>query len=76
MAIVIEEAMAAKNPSSAPDDTRLPPPPADRVRKGPRGLGSMRHIPLDIDPRIDLTKPIYEQVLALRKADDEAEAAS
>lgn len=35
----------------------------------PRGLGSMKDAPLDLDPRIDLTKPIYEQVLALAGAD-------
>ena len=38
----------------------------------PRGYGSMRDVPLNLDPRIDLTKPIYEQVLALEKADKEA----
>lgn len=43
-----------------------------RARKGPRGYGAMRDVPLNIDPRIDLTKPIYEQVLALEKADKEA----
>ena len=43
-----------------------------RVRKGPRGYGAMRDVQLNIDPRIDLTKPIYEQVLALQKADKEA----
>ena len=32
----------------------------------------MRDMPLNLDPRIDLTKPIYEQVLALEKADREA----
>lgn len=42
-----------------------------RAGKGPRGYGSMRDVPLSIDPRIDLTKPIYEQVLALEKADEE-----
>ncbi len=42
------------------------------VDKGPRGRGAMRDIPLNIDPRIDLTKPIYEQVLAFEKADKEA----
>lgn len=36
----------------------------------------MRDVPLSIDPRIDLTKPIYEQVLALQKADKEAEEQS
>ncbi len=36
----------------------------------------MRDVPLDIDPRIDLTKPIYEQVLALEKADREAAGAA
>lgn len=43
--------------------------------KQPRGRGAMRDVQLNIDPRIDLTKPIYEQVLALRKADAEADAA-
>lgn len=32
-----------------------------------RGLGSMKDCPLDLDPEIDLTKPIYEQVLELEK---------
>lgn len=36
-----------------------------------RGLGSMKDHPLKLDPRIDLTKPIYEQVLALEDADRE-----
>ncbi|MGE7370842.1 hypothetical protein ACQKKX_17515 [Neorhizobium sp. NPDC001467] len=36
-----------------------------------RGLGSMKDHPLKLDPRIDLTKPIYEQVLALENADKE-----
>ncbi len=49
-----------------------PASPPDGTRKGPRGLGSMRHIPLDLDPRIDLTQPIYEQVLALQKLDEAA----
>ena len=43
-----------------------------RERKLPRGFGSMKDVPLNIDPRIDLTKPIYDQVLALEKADREA----
>ncbi len=43
-----------------------------RVGKLPRGYGAMRDVPLDIDPRIDLTKPIYEQVLALEQADEAA----
>ncbi|MCB4824183.1 MULTISPECIES: hypothetical protein [Roseicella] len=34
----------------------------------PRGYGAMRDVPLELDPRIDLTKPIYEQAAALRKA--------
>ena len=33
----------------------------------PRGYGAMRDVPLDLDPRIDLTKPIYEQAAALHK---------
>lgn len=43
-----------------------------RAGKPPRGYGAMRDVPFDIDPRIDLTEPIYEQVLALEKADKEA----
>lgn len=43
-----------------------------RAGKGPRGYGAMRDVPLNIDPRIDLTKPIYEQVLALEQVDKEA----
>lgn len=34
-----------------------------------RGAGSMKDHPFTLDPRIDLTKPIYEQVLALEEAD-------
>jgi altronate dehydratase len=41
-----------------------------------RGLGCMKNHPLDLDPRIDLTKPIYEQVLALEKSDREREQLS
>jgi len=44
---------------------------ADALSKRPRGYGAMRDIQLNIDPRIDLTKPIYEQVLALKKADED-----
>lgn len=36
-----------------------------------RGFGCMKDHPLALDPRIDLTKPIYEQVLALEDADRE-----
>ena len=46
-----------------------------RGRKGPRGYGAMRDVPLNLDPRIDLTQPIYEQVLALEKVDKEAAGA-
>lgn len=64
-------------PSNPTDVAHQRSSPRNRVReeperKGPRGLGSMRDIPLNIDPRIDLTKPIYEQVLALEKVDKEA----
>ena len=45
---------------------------SDHAGKLPRGYGAMRDVSLDIDPRIDLTEPIYEQVLALEKADKEA----
>ena len=41
-------------------------------RKGPRGYGAMRDVKLSLDPRIDLTEPLYEQVLALEKADKTA----
>ena len=44
-----------------------------RVGKGLRGRGAMRDVPLNIDPRIDLTQPIYEQVLALERANKEAD---
>jgi hypothetical protein len=33
----------------------------------PRGYGAMREMPLDLDPRIDLAEPIYEQSLELDK---------
>jgi hypothetical protein len=39
-----------------------------------RGYGSMKDKPLDLDPRIDLTKPIYEQAMKLWKEDEERES--
>ncbi len=65
--------MTAK-PHAAPQDklTRKGQGSVVRADKGPRGRGAMRDVPLNIDPRIDLTQPIYEQVLALEKADKEA----
>ena len=62
--------MTAK-PHAAPDDqpARTGQGKDARTRKLPRGYGAMRDVPLNIDPRVDLTKPIYEQVLALEKAD-------
>ena len=62
--------MTAK-PHVAPDDqpARAEQGKDARTGKLPRGYGAMRDVPLNIDPRIDLTKPIYEQVLALEKAD-------
>ncbi|HZL27518.1 MAG TPA: hypothetical protein VFC39_13415 [Acidobacteriaceae bacterium] len=33
------------------------------------GYGSMKDQQLDLDPRIDLTKPIYEQAMKLWKED-------
>ena len=65
--------MTAK-PHAAPEDklTRAAQGRDARDRKGPRGYGAMRDVPLNLDPRIDLTQPIYEQVLALEKADKEA----
>ena len=61
-------------PHAAPQDqpARTRQDKDARARKLPRGYGSMRDAPLNLDPRIDLTKPIYEQVLALEKADEEA----
>ena len=61
-------------PHTAPDDTlaRTGQSRGTRGRKGPRGYGAMRDVPLNLDPHIDLTQPIYEQVLALEKADKDA----
>ena len=69
----MEVHMTAK-PHAAPDDTpaRTGQGRGARVRKGPRGYGAMRDVPLNLDPRIDLTQPIYEQVLALEKVDKDA----
>lgn len=65
--------MAAKSHTTHPDlPARAGQSQGVRSGKGPRGRGAMRDVPLNIDPRIDLTKPIYEQVLALQKADKEA----
>jgi len=65
-------------PKAAPRQLPVQSGPGKKMRSGklPRGYGSMRDVPLSIDPRIDLTKPIYEQVLALQKADKEAEEQS
>ncbi|MDT8315444.1 hypothetical protein RQ765_15290 [Roseomonas mucosa] len=46
----------------------MPTKPHAAGKTGPRGYGAMRDVPLELDPRIDLTKPIYEQAAALRKA--------
>ena len=69
----MEGTMVAK-PHAAPHDSSvlLGEDRSVRVDKGLRGRGAMRDVPLDIDPRIDLTQPIYEQVLALEKAGKEA----
>jgi hypothetical protein len=37
------------------------------------GYGWAKDNPLDIDPRIDLTKPIWEQVQRLERVDKRAE---
>ncbi len=37
------------------------------------GWGAMKGKQLDLDPRIDLTKPIYEQAMRLWKEDEERE---
>ncbi len=65
--------MTAK-PHAAPEDelTRTGQGRDTHGRKGPRGYGAMRDVPLNLDPRIDLTQPIYDQVLALERADKEA----
>lgn len=65
--------MIAK-PQAAPEDklARTGQGRGTRGRKGPRGYSAMHDVPLNLDPRIDLTQPIYEQVLALGKADKEA----
>ena len=36
-----------------------------------RGAGAMKDYPLYLNPAIDLTKPIYEQVIALEKAEQD-----
>ncbi len=36
--------------------------------------GRSSNVPLDIDPRIDLTKPIYDQVMKLMAKDRATEA--
>jgi len=38
-----------------------------------RGYGWAKDNPLDLDPRIDLTKPIYEQAMKLWAQDEEEE---
>ncbi len=65
--------MTAK-PHATPEDklTRKGQGRGTRGGTKPRGYGAMRDVPLNLDPRIDLTQPIYEQVLALEKADKEA----
>lgn len=63
--------MTAK-PHAASDDTLARTGQGRGGRKGPRGYGAMRDVPLNLDPRIDLTQPIFEQVLALKKADKDA----
>ena len=65
--------MSAKPPATPQNPpTHAGQDRGSRKGKLPRGYGSMRDVPLNIDPRIDLTQPIYEQVLALEKADKEA----
>ena len=65
--------MTAK-PHAAPEDklTRMGQGRGTRGRKGPRGDGALRGGARDRGPRRGLTPPIYEQVLALEKADKEA----
>ena len=56
-------------PSARVPNRRDVVPKREGTRKGPRGFGVMRDMPLNIDPRIDLTEPIYAQVLALEEED-------
>ncbi len=66
--------MTVAKPPAAPQDlsARTGQGRGARAGKGPRDRGAMRDVPLSIDLCIDLTKPIYEQVLALEKADKNA----
>lgn len=48
----------------------LPKEAQERIRAA--GYGAMKDGPLDLDERIDLTKPIYEQAEVLRKRDERA----
>jgi hypothetical protein len=38
-----------------------------------QGYGSMKDLPLDLDPRIDLTQPIYDQAKQLAAEDEQHE---
>ncbi len=49
--------------SNVGEDTR---PAPQRI---PRGYGAMRQVALDLDPRIDLTRPIYRQAQNMERAD-------
>ena len=40
------------------------------------GYGAMRDTPLDLDPRIDLTQPIYEQAMRLNHTGENSEQTS
>lgn len=64
--------VAKPNATPKPQLTRTGQGRDSRARKGPHGYGAMRDVPLDIDPRIDLTEPIYEQARALEQADKNA----
>lgn len=59
-------------PGQEPTRTGQGSPARPKVPRLPRGYGAMSEVRLDLDPRIDLTKPIYQQALDLEEADKTA----
>ena len=64
---ILEVSAVTKRPKSESASESQVKHGASGAKRLPRGFGAMRDVVLDLDPRIDLTKPIYEQVLALDK---------